>query len=190
MASLPRRMESGWVQLFGRWIDKDFYITVVSFSRWSHLVAASIFWPWQFCLDTGGFFLFHKIIVEAVQNRRKGVASLLLEQISVQSQLPITVEVQVMKPIWYLQKWDGFKFKSSPQTENSEALAFYHSLGFSLVETLENYYRFLLEHFVSISLHCIGAQEGELHRGAQAEACQMTCDASVILTTETVDNIC
>jgi len=86
--------------------------------------------------------------------RRKGVASLLLEQISVQSQLPITVEVQ---------------------TENSEALAFYHSLGFSLVETLENYYRFLLEHFVSISLHCIGTQEGELHRGAQAEACQMTC---------------
>ena len=75
MASLPRRMESGWVQLFGRWIDKDLYITVVSFSRWSHLVAASIFWPWQFCLDTGGLFLFHKIIVEAFQNRRKGARS-------------------------------------------------------------------------------------------------------------------
>ena len=31
MVSLPRRMESGWVQLFGRWIDEDVHITVVSF---------------------------------------------------------------------------------------------------------------------------------------------------------------
>jgi len=66
--------------------------------------------------------------------RRKGVASLLLEQISVQSQLPITVEVQ---------------------TENSEALAFYHSLGFSLVETLENYYR---------RVSCTGAHRLKLAR--------------------------
>jgi len=52
--------------------------------------------------------------------RRRGVASLLLEQVLCRSQLSIIVEVQ---------------------TENSEALAFYHSLGFSLVETIENYYR-------------------------------------------------
>jgi len=52
--------------------------------------------------------------------RRRGVASLLLQQVLCQNELSITVEVQ---------------------TENSEALAFYHSFGFNLVETIENYYR-------------------------------------------------
>merc|ERR1719430_2870964 len=39
MASLLRKTESGLVQLFG---------------RWSQLVAAFIFWPWQFYLVTEG----------------------------------------------------------------------------------------------------------------------------------------
>ena len=85
-------------------------------------------------------------------NRRKGVASLLIEQVLHQSQLPITVEVQVMFfsqiEMWCVSIVSIQLLNAICQTENREALAFYQSLGFNLVETIENYYRFL-----AVALH-------------------------------------
>ena len=61
-------------------------------------------------------FLIHKIIVEIFENRRKGVASLLLEQVLSRSQLPITVEVQVRSTI------NVFKYAINISTANETDL--------------------------------------------------------------------
>ena len=116
-------------------------------------------------------------------NRRKGVASLLMEQVLHQSQLPITVEVQVMffsqiemwcVSIVSIQLLNAISNGPFVRLKTEKLLLSTNHWASTWSRQLKTTTGFLpLPCILSFSI--IASQEGEQHKRAQAKTCQMTC---------------
>lgn len=119
----------------------------------------------------------YRVLVNHLQHlqiRRRGVASLLLEQVLCQSQLSIIVEVQVLPRL--------FKFQKINQISNVFTRQRIVRLLLSTIHWVSVWWRRLKTTTGSASnlrfqTPLLGVtQEGEQHRGTQAETIQMTCE--------------
>ena len=116
-------------------------------------------------------------------NRRKGVASLLIGQVLHQSQLPITVEVQVMffsqiemwcVSIVSIQLLNAISNGPFVRLKTEKLLLSTNHWASTWSRQLKTTTGFLpLPCILSFSI--IASQEGEQHKRAQAKTCQMTC---------------